>query len=106
MNPSPAGISGDAIESARGLRHHLLADPYRPGYHFVVPEDFARPAAPNGALFWNGRYHLHYIYQDNGVHFWGHISSLDLLHWRQGRYGCGSPGTWRGLRAGSQGLER
>ncbi len=79
--PRPA-ISTATIAAARSLRHHLLADPYRPGYHFVVPEDFARPADPNGALFWNGRYHLHYIYQEQGVHFWGHVSSLDLLHWR------------------------
>ena len=51
-------------------------------FHFVVPEDYARPADPNGAVFWNGRYHLGYIYQDKGVHFWGHVSSLDLVHWR------------------------
>ena len=79
--PQPT-IAPATIAAARSLRHHLLTDPYRPGYHFVVPEDFARPADPNGALFWNGRYHLHYIYQDEGVHFWGHVSSLDLLHWR------------------------
>jgi len=72
----------DQIQAARELRLHLLGDPYRPTYHFVVPEDFARPADPNGAIWWNGRYHLGYIYQDNGVHYWGHISSRDLLHWR------------------------
>jgi beta-fructofuranosidase len=75
-------ISSDQIRAARELRLHLLDDPYRPAYHFVVPEDFARPADPNGAIWWNGRYHLGYIYQDDGVHFWGHVSSRDLLHWR------------------------
>lgn len=82
MYTRPTAPIPESLTVARGLRHHLLADPYRPGYHFVVPEDFARPADPNGALFWNGRYHLHYIYQEQGVHCWGHVSSLDLLHWR------------------------
>ena len=67
---------------ARELRESYLRDPYRPGYHFVVPEGVHRPVDPNGALFWNGRYHLCYIYQHEGKHYWGHISSLDLLHWR------------------------
>lgn len=75
-------VNEDMLLNARNLRLHLLKDPYRPAFHFVVPEDFARPADPNGAVFWNGRYHLGYIYQDQGVHVWGHVSSLDLLHWR------------------------
>jgi beta-fructofuranosidase len=70
------------INASRNLRLQMLQDPYRPAYHFVVPEDFASPADPNGAIYWNGRYHLGYIYQDHGVHYWGHVSSLDLLHWR------------------------
>jgi beta-fructofuranosidase len=72
----------ETVISARNLRLKLLEDPYRPAYHFVVPEDIAAPADPNGAVYWNGRYHLGYIYQDKGVHCWGHVSSLDLLHWR------------------------
>src|SRR6476620_7173957 len=75
-------ITEAMILAARNLRLHLLDDPYRPTYHFVVPEDYAMPADPNGAVFWNGRYHLGYIYQDQGVRYWGHVSSLDLLHWR------------------------
>ena len=75
-------ISAETIQAARNLRLHMLSDPYRPAFHFVVPEDYAKPADPNGAVFWNGRYHLGYIYQDNGVHFWGHVSSLDMVHWR------------------------
>ena len=82
MQPRPSSVTQEEIEAARKVRLHLLADPYRPGFHFVVPEEIAHPADPNGALFWNGRYHLHYIYQDQGVHYWGHVSSLDLLHWR------------------------
>jgi len=70
------------IESSRALRDHILADRYRPGYHFVVPEDNGMPGDPNGALYWNGRYHLMYLYQDGHAFVWGHASSKDLVHWR------------------------
>ena len=72
----------DLIEASRDFRLEMLADPYRPAYHFVTPEGLCRPFDPNGALFWKGRYHLCYIYQDAGSHYWGHVSSTDLLHWR------------------------
>ena len=75
-------VGNDLINASRQLRLHLLADPYRPTYHFVVPEGLAFPFDPNGAIYWHGRYHLCYIYQDHGVHFFGHVSSLDMLHWR------------------------
>ncbi len=71
-----------ANEVARALREHLLADPYRPGYHFVAPEGRCMPFDPNGAIFWKGRYHLFYIFQDARGHNWGHVSSTDLFHWR------------------------
>ena len=70
------------IDHARALRERYLADPHRPGYHLMVPEGAHGPVDPNGALFWNGRYHLCYIYQHAGKHYWGHASSVDLVHWR------------------------
>ena len=70
----------------RQHRESLLQDPLRPGYHFVVPEGVAFPFDPNGAIYWKGRYHLFYIFQDKrGGHksdHWGHVSSTDLFHWR------------------------
>ena len=79
----------DKIRGARELREHLLNDPYRPGYHFAVPEDLGQPGDPNGAFFANGRYHLMYLYnrrnaenRDAACFCWGHISSSDLVHWR------------------------
>ncbi len=75
-------ISQSDIETARDVREHLLNDPHRPGYHFVVPEGLAHPADPNGAIFWQGNVHLGYIYQRHGKHFWGHVSSHDWLHWK------------------------
>ncbi|OXU15517.1 GH32 C-terminal domain-containing protein [Sedimentisphaera salicampi] len=71
------------VRSSRLLREKLLSDPYRPGYHFCPPEGNGMPGDANGCFFANGRYHLMYLYERPGVGFsWGHISSLDLVHWR------------------------
>ncbi len=72
-----------AIEHTRLLREKLLADPHRPAYHFVQPEDIGIPGDPNGAFYAKGRYHLMYLYACRSDGFrWGHISSHDLVHWR------------------------
>lgn len=74
----------EKIIHAREYRETLLRDPYRPMYHFTVPDDFGYPADPNGAFFVDGVYHLMYLYVNSatGANHWGHISSVDLLHWR------------------------
>lgn len=66
---------------ARAERERMLSDPHRPRYHFTVPEGVAMPFDPNGAIFWRGRYHLFYIFQDHRGHCWGHASTADLVHW-------------------------
>lgn len=77
------GLAGnDPNAWARALREKLASDPHRPGYHFVIPEGTGMPFDPNGAIFWKGRYHLFYIFQDKRGHNWGHVSSADLFHWR------------------------
>ena len=73
---------GRLIQSTRELRAKFQSDPYRPGYHFVTPEGLCGPFDPNGALFWKGRCHLMYIFQNEKGHCWGHVSSTDLVHWR------------------------
>lgn len=76
-------VSPEIISNTRAFREKLLSDPYRPAYHFVVPEDRGYPGDPNGAFYHNGRYHLMYLYNRQDVGFsWGHISSTDLVHWR------------------------
>jgi beta-fructofuranosidase len=81
--PAAGPVPPEAVRSARVLRERFLADPYRPAYHFCVPEDMGMPGDPNGAFFHNGRYHLMYLYHRTGSGFcWGHISSQDLVHWR------------------------
>ncbi len=82
FNPKDA-VSPLILQNTRSFREKLLADPYRPAYHFCVPEDMGRPGDPNGAYFHNGVYHLMYLYRRTGSDFsWGHVSSNDLLHWR------------------------
>jgi beta-fructofuranosidase len=80
-----AGIEAKA-RASRAFREHVMSDPARPGYHFVMPEGIAAPFDPNGAIFWQGRYHLFYIFQDQRFgevsDHWGHVSSTDLFHWR------------------------
>ncbi|MDE2691695.1 MAG: glycoside hydrolase family 32 protein [Acidobacteriota bacterium] len=72
-------------ENTRELRERILSDQARPGYHFVMPEGVAMPFDPNGAIYWKGRYHLFYIFQDTRLgkrsDHWGHVSSSDLFHW-------------------------
>jgi beta-fructofuranosidase len=80
--PKPSIDFSQADSSARSLREKLLSDPYRPVYHLVTPEGRCLPFDPNGAIFWKGRYHLFYIFQDARGHNWGHVSSTDPFHWR------------------------
>ena len=76
-------VPDEVLRSTRLLRERFLADPYRPSYHFCVPEDMGIPGDPNGAFYHNRRYHLMYLYNRNGSGFcWGHLSSADLVHWR------------------------
>lgn len=60
-----------------------------PSYHIAArPEEgLCRPYDPNGAIWWKGKYHLMYIYQDRirpaEGHSWGHLVSTDLVNWTQ-----------------------
>lgn len=55
---------------------HITARPH---------EGVALPYDANGCIYWKGKYHLMYIYQDpkrpHGGHCWGHLSSTDLVNW-------------------------
>ena len=71
-------------------RQSLAADPYRPAYHFVSPENMLND--PNGLCCWQGRWHLFYqAYPPDEFpeaadikkrrQHWGHTVSDDLVHW-------------------------
>ncbi|MHC4476307.1 MAG: GH32 C-terminal domain-containing protein [Planctomycetota bacterium] len=72
----------EMIKNTRALREKLLRDPYRPGYHFIALEGICAPFDINAAIFWKGKYHIFYIFQNEKGHCWGHASSIDLVHWR------------------------
>jgi len=101
---SSGPVPAEALRSTRLLRERFLADPYRPAWHFCLPEDIGVPGDPNGAFYHEGRYHLMYLYNRSGSGFcWGHVSSSDLVHWRhhpdsigpgQGDEGCFSGGAF------------
>lgn len=59
----------------------LAGDPYRPLYHFSPPA--AGLHDPAGLCWWQGQYHLFYLYSPSGVQWGrGHAVSEDLVHWR------------------------
>ena len=86
----------------RALADKMIEDPYRPGYHFAAFCADGRPGDPNGAFYANGRYHLMYLYRDEAedAFHWGHISSADLLHWRNHPDALGSENGDRGCYSG------
>lgn len=76
------GVSGCLI--ARRPRAVLREENGWPSYHITALEDegVALPYDANGCIYWNGRYHLMYIFQRaDGGHCWGHASSPDLVDW-------------------------
>jgi beta-fructofuranosidase len=83
-----AEVVRDHVNNIVHYRDMLLREPHRPTYHFVIPEGISEPFDPNGALYWKGRYHLFYIFQERRPRdgyrgdSWGHVSSHDLIHWR------------------------
>ncbi len=106
MTEQPIDSIDALVRHARQLRERFLTDPYRPGYHFVVPEDLGIPGDPNGAFFANGRYHLMYLYKRSEVGFcWGHISSSDLIHWRHHPDAIGPGGGDEGCFSGGAFLD-
>ena len=70
-------------------------------YHLTHPgPDRAIPADPNCAIFYKGRYHLHYIYQSKG-HSFAHVSSTDMVHWQRRPTVLTPPRTGHGMFSGT-----
>ena len=52
-------------------------------YHLAHPgPGVALPGDPNPAYFYKGRYHLHYIYQNQFGFNYAHVSSEDMVNWK------------------------
>ena len=70
-------------------------------YHLAHPgPDRAIPADPNCAIFYKGRYHLHYIFQNRG-HSFAHVSSTDMVHWKWHATTLTPPKTGHGMFSGT-----
>ncbi|XP_014371797.2 sucrose-6-phosphate hydrolase [Papilio machaon] len=58
---------------------------WRPHYHVAPPVGWMND--PNGFSYYNGEYHLFYQFYPYdsvwGPMHWGHVTSPDLVHWRQ-----------------------
>ncbi len=71
-------------------------------YHLAHPgPGGAMPGDPNCAIYWKGRYHLHYIYQHKNGHSFAHVSSEDMLHWKWHPTTLTPPKTGHGMFSGT-----
>jgi len=71
-----------------------------PSYHLLHPDPKGGffPGDPNPAIYYKGKYHLHYLYRaPEGGLAMAHVSSTDMIHWkwhptvlRRRNTGCGS----------------
>lgn len=72
----------EKILSCHKIKEMILNDKRRPEYHFCVPFDLGFPADPNAPFYYEGKYHLMYIYESREDSYrWGHVVSTDLVHW-------------------------
>ena len=54
-----------------------------PIYHLFHPGvDLGAPYDPNSAIYYKGRYHLHYIYRNRAGISYAHVSSNDMVRWK------------------------
>jgi sucrose-6-phosphate hydrolase SacC (GH32 family) len=73
-----------------------------PTYHLAHPTwSKGSPFDPNPALFYKGRYHLHYIYRNKTGFVFAHVSSKDMVHWKWHPTVLAPPNTGHGMFSGT-----
>ena len=71
-------------------------------YHLAHPgPGQALPGDPNAALFYKGRYHLHYIYRNRWGFCFAHLSSRDMVRWKWHPTKLVPPFTGHGMFSGT-----
>jgi len=73
-----------------------------PIYHLAHPTwSGPAPFDPNPALFYKGRYHLHYIYRNKAGIAFAHVSSKDMVRWKWHPTVLAPPTTGHGMFSGT-----
>jgi sucrose-6-phosphate hydrolase SacC (GH32 family) len=71
-------------------------------YHLAHPTfTMGSPFDPNPVFFFNGRYHLHYIYRNRTGFVFGHVSSKDMVRWKWHPTVLAPPNTGHGMFSGT-----
>jgi sucrose-6-phosphate hydrolase SacC (GH32 family) len=71
-------------------------------FHLAHPgPGFAEPGDPNPAFYYEGRYHLHYIYANPAGFAYAHVSSEDMVHWKWHPTVLTPPVTGHGMFSGT-----
>lgn len=74
-------------------------DRFRPRFHVTALRHWLND--PNGVCFHGGRYHLHYQHNPHAARWgdihWGHVSSADLVRWRDEPVAFGPTLPWEAL---------
>jgi beta-fructofuranosidase len=78
-------VSNAESDSAAGPASDAVRDPTRAGYHIQPRRGWIND--PNGMLYRDGRWHVFFQHNPTGafhtdIH-WGHVSSGDLVSWRE-----------------------
>lgn len=109
-----AGKSEASVSQGRGSQNFM--GPYVPEtpawpnnppdnwpiYHLAHPTfTFDSPFDPNPALYYKGRYHLHYIYRNHTGFVFAHVSSTDMVHWKWHPTVLAPPTTGHGMFSGT-----
>ncbi|WP_226581636.1 glycoside hydrolase family 32 protein [Halobacillus litoralis] len=85
MSANDVELRKSASEEVKKHKSKVESDPYRLTYHHMPPVGLMND--PNGWIQWKGTYHLFYQWMpfntDHGAKFWGHLSSSDLIHWKE-----------------------
>jgi len=112
-----AAVTEAGAKSAiRGSSPHAAAGPYveeTPAMPASVPDNWLTyhlahpgpgkgfPGDPNCAVFYKGRYHLHYIYRNRHGFAFAHVSSTDMVRWKWHPTVLVGPKTGHGMFSGT-----